>query len=169
MTFKRIIAGISLVLVASTLAACGGSTIDDKSVAKQIVEAQKKVTPDLKVNKGKCPSDIEAKKGAKFKCTVNVAGVKAPYNVKVTSIKGDDVVFDFEPAKAIIGAEITQGFIEQQAAAQGFEGATADCGEDAVIVSDPKDTFKCTLSLGTDQTEVEILVKDIEGNIEIVQ
>lgn len=169
MTFKRIVAGIALVFVASTLAACGASTIDATSVSKQIVEAQEEVTPDLKVNKGKCPDDIEAKKGATFTCTVSVAGVKAPYNVKVTSIKGDDVIFDFEPAKAIIGVEITKTFIEQQAAAQGFEGATADCGEKAVIVSDPDETFTCTLSLGAEQTEVEILVKDTEGNIEIVE
>lgn len=167
MTAKRVMASVALVFVASTLAACGASTIDDKSVAKQIVDAQAKKAPDLKVDAGKCPSDIEAKKGAKFKCTVNVAGVKAPYNVTVTKIDGDDVLFDFEPAKPIISTAIAESYVTSQAEADGINGATVDCGDEEVIVQDAKTTFTCTLALGAEQQDVEIEIQDQEGTIAI--
>ena len=46
--------------------------------------------------------------------------VKAPYNVTVTKIDGDDVLFDFEPAKPIISTEIAEGYVSQQAEAEGI-------------------------------------------------
>ena len=168
-TAKRVMASVVLAFAATTLAACGAATIDDKSVAKQIVDAQAKEVPDLKVDAGKCPSDIEAKKGATFTCTVNVAGVKAPYDVTVTKIDGDDILFDFEPAKPIISTSIAEGYVSQQAEAEGINGATVDCGDEEVIVQEAKSTFTCTLALGSDQQDVEIEIQDKEGTIAIKQ
>lgn len=168
-SIKRVTASVALVLVASTMAACGASTIDDASVVKQIVSAQKKNAPDLKVDGGKCPSDIEAKKGAKFKCSVNVAGVKASYDVTVTKIDGDDILFDFEPTNPIISTAITETYVSGQAEAEGIVGADVDCGEEEVIVQKAGSTFPCTLSLGGESQEVTIEIQDQDGTIAIQQ
>ena len=168
-TAKRVTASVALVFVASTMAACGASTIDNKSVAKQIVDAQAKKAPDLEVNQGKCPSGIEAKKGAKFKCSVQIAGVKAPYNVTVTKVDGDDVRFDFEPTNPIVSTSITESYVTTQAEAEGIVGASVDCGDEEVIIQEVGSTFPCTLALGEESQDVTIEIKDKEGTIAIQQ
>ncbi|MDR7087903.1 plastocyanin [Aeromicrobium panaciterrae] len=166
-TSRRMIAGVLLAFVTFAAAGCGASTIDPDSITKQIVKAQQELVPDLKVDGAKCPADIEATKGATFECTVNVDGVKAPYDVTVTKIEGDDVVFDFEPAKAIISVAETVKFAEDTAAKSDMVGAEVDCGDAAIIVQDAGTTFPCTLTLGDEQQDFEIEIVDTKGTIKI--
>ncbi len=75
-------------------------------------------------------------------CSVTIAGVEAPYAVTVTSVEDGHAKFHIEPAKAIISVDAAVGFIQDQAEQQGLADVTVECGDEAIIVQDPKTTSR---------------------------
>lgn len=158
----------------SALGACsveaGGVDYQPDELAGDVADAQREVSPDLEVENGTCPDEVDIEeKGDTFECTVLIEGIEAPYTVTVDAVTDDDVELLYEPAKAIVSTELAVQFLTEEAAAQGLEGAVAECGETLVVVQDPGTTFPCTLSIGADVQELEMMIDDLQGTISIAE
>jgi len=150
----------------STEGSGGDKTIDIGAVESKIETAQKERTPDLEVGEAACPDDVAPKRGASFVCTLDIAGVIAPYEVTVTETSGDDGRFDFKPAKPIISVAEAVGLVRSNVDPAAGE-VDVECGNAAVKVLDVGETFTCTITQGTERQSVDLVVKDAEGTIAI--
>lgn len=149
-----------------SLAACSAdSGLDGAEIADQVQQAQEKETPDLEITDATCPDVEEPTKGSSVSCTLELAGVEAPYDVTFTKVGDDGAEFDIESTKAIILVSKVIGPLEQDAIDQGLEDVTADCGDAAVLVQDPDTTFTCTLTMGDRTQDVTLRITDLEGNV----
>ncbi|GAW51124.1 MULTISPECIES: DUF4333 domain-containing protein [unclassified Nocardioides] len=165
---------LALVPVLLALGACSAGVTagsddgyDADEIAAEVQKAQEKVTPDLEVSDATCPEDADLEEGAVIDCSVSIAGVKAPYEVTVTSLEDGHAEFDLAPAKAIISVDAAVGFLEDQAEQQGLTGVTVECGDAAIIVQDPQTTFPCTLTNGDHVQDISLLIKDLDGTVSI--
>jgi hypothetical protein len=143
----------------------GGNNVTDLSqLETKLVELQKEKSPDLNVEGAECPPEVDLEQGSSFECTVTIEGVAAPYSVTLTEDdpEAEAGSFHVEPAKAIIDVSIVTEFISSQAG-----GGEAECGSEKVIVSDVGGTFDCTVSIGGQTQDVEMIVKDIDGTVAV--
>jgi Domain of unknown function (DUF4333) len=88
MTVRAVVVVPAALLAAAGLAACGKTTIDTSSAENSISENIQKQLGQ-KPKSVKCPSEIEAKKGGTFTCTVTAAdGSKATIKATQTDDNG---------------------------------------------------------------------------------
>ena len=141
----------------------GGTKVTDLSeLEAKLVAMQEEKVPDLAVEGAQCPAEVNLEEGTTFECTVTIEGVDAPYAITPTKDDPEAEVgsFHIEPAKAIINVSIVTDFINTQT------GATdAKCGNEKVLVSEVGGTFDCTVSVGGQTQDVEMIVKDLEGTV----
>lgn len=69
------LAALAAVLAAASLAACGGTVIDDVK-AEEAIEQNLKTSANKDVTAVECPSGVEVEVNATFECTVSLAGGK---------------------------------------------------------------------------------------------
>ena len=91
---RRLVALVPLLLLGAT--ACGTDVLRADRVAdgaEKALEQQVGVRPDVT-----CPKDIEAKVGAKGRCTVSAPGDPTKYGatVSVTKVDGSDATYAVE-------------------------------------------------------------------------
>lgn len=174
-TTSRIRAALAAAAVVPVLAALGACSAevsvgsdkeyDAEAVAKMVKETQEEAAPDLEVGTASCPEDVELEEGVEFECTVSVEGTEAPYTVTIGEVGDTSAQYDMAPAQAIVRVDKAVGFIEDQAEAQGITGATADCGDQLVLVQEPQTTFDCTLTKGNRTQDVSLLIEDVNGTV----
>ena len=76
------------------LSACGAGVVTQKDVEGQIKEQFG--SEFEKLEKVDCPDDLTAEVDSTMTCTLSGDGTDYKVDVKVTSVKGDDVLFDME-------------------------------------------------------------------------
>jgi hypothetical protein len=92
-------AALGLVIAALVAVGCGETVIDD---AKTEGALQHNLEQSLgeKVTRVECPSDVEVKTGAKFECTVVLAGNKEETaTLKILNEDADVELIDLSPGK----------------------------------------------------------------------
>ena len=151
---------LSILLVIPVVVALGGCAkkIDDAKAEKFI---SKTITDQIgaKVKSVKCPTDLTAKKGETFTCTVTGADGSTG-DTKVTE-KDDQgnvrVTAPFVNVRELeqsIGAGITK-----QIGAK----VTVDCPE--IIVGKKGDTFDCSARSGDSKARVKVTQTDDQGHV----
>jgi Domain of unknown function (DUF4333) len=82
---RRVVAVLPVLVLAT---ACGAGTVSKADVASAVadqVESQVGNRPQVR-----CPDDLEAKVGARPRCTLTLEGVDGTYGVTATVTKVDD-------------------------------------------------------------------------------
>jgi hypothetical protein len=151
---RRIAAALSLVALTALAAGCGASVLDTKQVNDQIA-AQIEQQTGAEVASVACPSDVEAKDGGTFTCTVTGTD-RSKASLTVVQKSGDgDLSFD-APLLHTTEAELA-------IAKDIGGGAQLDCPE--VVLVEAGKTFECTLS-GSGSGTVTVTLKDRKGNFD---
>jgi hypothetical protein len=164
---------LAVMLVAGVaLGACGGDSgggsgsgdgnvTDLSELEAKLVNLQEEKSPNLSVEGADCPEEVDLSEGTTFECIVTIEGVEAPYDVTLTEDdpEADVGSFHVEPARTIIDVSIVTDFIAQQV------GGEAECGSEAVLITDVGDTIDCTVTSEGQTQDVQMIVKDEEGTV----
>lgn len=86
MQIKAVALASALPLAAALAAGCGTTTLNTDEAEKQIAAGIEKQT-GVKLLKVDCPSDVEAKKGKTFHCTLTVPNGR---KVRLTAVQTSD-------------------------------------------------------------------------------
>ena len=156
----------SIALATCVLLAIAGCSkkVDSDSVEKQVVTKVEQAFPEATSVKANCPSDIEAKKGKSFNCTVTLNGQQTDIKVGITNVKDKNFTFALKPTQAIVPTAKLAEILQKQAGAN----THVSCGSEAVVLKDPGETVDCTVT-GNGQTRtVKVRFKDSAGNYEVL-
>ena len=140
-----------------------GRTVDDAAVESGI--KQQLSTAGAEVTKVKCPSDVEASKGATFNCSVSWSN-GATGKVKVTQQGLNEYVY--EPVNGSVqipGSDVDQQ-LEEQLAKGGAPNATVNCPDNIIVKVDT--TVTCDVSGGGGNVggTVTFTFSSAEGTVE---
>lgn len=135
-------AGLGLVLVA---AGCGGGStpakVDTKTIEQQIDKQLS--TPQTAVTSVSCPSDVEAKEGATFTCSVQWAN-GATGKVQATQRAGATHTTEPVSGSVQVPGSVIEQQLESDLAKRGFPTATANCPDTVIVKLDT--TATCDVS-----------------------
>jgi hypothetical protein len=135
---------IAVVLAAAAVCAtagCGSSSDDTSATAKATtvdstaVEgaiAKKFSSSDTKVTNVKCPKDVQAKTGGKFKCDTTWSNGAAG-KVQVTQESAGQFSSQVVAGSVQIPGESVDKTLEKQLAQQGAPNATAECPQNVIV------------------------------------
>jgi hypothetical protein len=138
-------AAVALALGALALAGCGGTdsetsastatptargTVDDAQVEQGIKEDL--ATASLKVTSAKCPTDVEAKSGVTFTCSVTFSN-GGTGKAKVTQVGPNQFTYELKPGSVQLPGEVADAAVEKQLAKQGAPNATVNCPENIIV------------------------------------
>jgi hypothetical protein len=137
-------------------------------VEKRIVDIQQQAAPELAVGKATCPDELRTSSAkiplGTYSCSVNIAGVSAPYNVIVK--EGgflNSGVFQITPAKAIVSVAKIVDFIKTSLDPAEVDKAKVSCGKAKVIVGDPGTQIPCTITNNADVQNLVFVVRNVNG------
>ena len=128
-----------------------------------MLDTQRTGTPDLRVTTASCPETLDLSVGSRFECTVEVEGVKAPYNVSLPS----PGVIEAVPARTIISTASAVGFVRTNLPPEVSTRVEVDCGRAPVRVVDVGATFPCSISDGRSTQTVNVLAQDSKGAVSL--
>lgn len=147
-----------------------GTTRADE-IEQDLVEGQRRNTPDLSVGAASCPDVVPDVPGSAFECTLQVEGVALPYTVTFVASSSElgtgDSQYAFRQAKALVEVAKVAASIRSEVAGQGRDvtGVTVDCGAAKVHVLDVGQGFECTLSGAGPAQRVRVTVEDDAGRL----
>ena len=137
--------------------------VDDAAVEKGI--KQQLSTPQAQVTKASCPSDVQAKQGATFKCSVTWSN-GATGKVKVTQ-KGPNQ-FTYVPVEGSV--QIPAAPVEQQIkedlAKQGAPNAVVNCPDNIIIKVGTTVTCNVSSASGKANGSVTFTFSDASGTVD---
>lgn len=173
MTFPRgrarwTVAWLALV----TAAACGNGSraqtrrVDTEEVEKLLIQRQKEQRPSLNFTKASCPSDVQAREGDAFECSVDVEGQEARFRVRVTEVLGQRASYEFRPTRAIVDPLGLAVFVQSQLE-KPWDNAQVNCGLAKVRIVDVGTAIDCTAFDGTDTRNIQAVVEDSEGTVTV--
>jgi hypothetical protein len=177
----RALAAAALAVTALLLAACGGGpdapdggaapqprnrTVGTGQVEELLVRTQKQKSPGLKVGRASCPAAVTLADGTRFRCTLEIERVQAPYQVTLTGVGagGGTGRFSVAPAKPIIDVTKVVALIRSKLQSTA-RAATVSCGSSKVRVLDVGAAVPCTIRLGTAVQKVRAVVRDLKGTV----
>ena len=141
-------------------------------VERKIVQAQQQAAPDLPVGKATCPKELAVSKAklpvGKYKCTVVIDGVVAPYDVLIATggfQKGG--TYSVVASKAIIDTRKLIAIARGQLDAADRETATIECGQRRVVVADPGKAIACSITTAAGVQKIAFVVKDKVGTVSL--
>ena len=165
-------AAIAVVLTLGA-AACGeaSSAATTRRVNRAQVELQltlkaKEQSPRLTIGKATCPSDVTARAGVTFQCSVQIEGQAVRYNVTISDVLGSQAQYEFRPILAIIDLSTVADFIRSKLD-EHWRGATIDCGKAKFRLAGVGDTIDCTIYDGVTTRYIQALVEDPDGSISV--
>ena len=109
---------------------CGTKTVDDAAVEKGIKEQV--TVAGAPVSKVDCPSGIESKKGAAFKCSVSFEN-GATAKVDVTEPQRGTFHYSLTPGSVQVPGSVAEKQIIQVLDQKGSPGATANCPDNIIV------------------------------------
>lgn len=157
---------VALALVAVLAAAgCSGNSYDAGTTEKYLKQSQQGKVRGLPIGDATCPQDVKLKEGVTFRCTLEIAGVAAPYTVRLTNVDADKVTINVEPAKVLIGTAAVVDLVRRGLKPQYQDQAKITCGDKELLVTDPGTKIGCIVSIGGDQRQAVVRVADKNGKV----
>lgn len=158
-----------LALVALTAAGCGGNSYDAGKIESFLSKSQEGKVRGLKLGAATCPKDVKLTEGVTFRCTLLIAGVAAPYKVRLTHVDADKVTINAEPAKALISTRAAVDFVTGRLTPSLAKRATVACAKPGVqlIVAAPGAQVGCVVEVDGRQLQAVLVVDDTSGNIHL--
>ena len=158
-----------LILAALAIAGCGGNSYDAGKVQSFLRKSQEGKVRGLQLGAATCPKDVKLTEGVTFRCTLLIAGVAAPYKVRLTHVDADKVTIDAEPAKALISTRAAVDFVTGQLNASARARAKVACAKPGVkvVVAAPGTQVGCVVAIDGRQLQAVLVVDDTSGNIHL--
>jgi hypothetical protein len=145
---------------------CSSSNVYDAGeVESYLKESQQGKVRGLALGEAVCPEDVELTEGVTFRCTLEIAGVQAPYTVRLTNVDADEVQVNLEPAKALIATSVVVDLVRKGLKAQYRDQATVNCGKDDLLVADPGTKIGCIVEIDGKQQQAVARVEDKDGTV----
>jgi hypothetical protein len=141
-------------------------TVGTGRVEELLVSTQKRKSPKLRVGRASCPEAVKLADGTRFRCTLEIERVRAPYSVTLTGVdpaRGTGR-FSVAPAKPIIDVTRIVALIRSKLQSTA-RAATVSCGRARVRVLDVGSAVSCTVRLGAAVQKVTAVVKDRTGTV----
>ena len=166
---------LAAVLVALVVAGCGDDSsstntttqppkkVDDAAVEKGIKEQLS--TPEAQVTKASCPSDITAKQGATFKCSVTWSN-GATGKVKVTQVGPNSFTYVPVEGSVMIPAAPVEQQIQEDLAKQGAPNAVVNCPDNIIIKVGTTVTCNVSNGAGTVHSSVTFTFSSATGTVD---
>ena len=164
------IAALALVL----LGACGGGEasatrvprVNRQQVEALVVQRQKERNPGFRIGTATCPSDVEARVGQTFTCTVQVEGQAARITVTVSEVLGTEARYDLRPVDAIVDVSGVVAFLRSRLEPE-WRDARVDCGQAKARIVTVGTAIECTVFNGTTTRYIQAVVEDRDGSVSL--
>lgn len=149
------------------LGACGDRPgYESSAVEGYLAHAQSGAFgPTGRVGKATCPGDLELKEGMSFRCTLDVSGTAVPYRVRLTHVHAKKVSIKASPDGVVVPELAVQAFV-RTTLPKSSAAAGVDCGK-SFIVAKVGQTLACKLTLGPQERDIKVTVKDERGTIAV--
>ena len=166
---RHAVALLVLVALALAIAGCGSNSYDAGKVESFLSKSQAGKVRGLKLGAATCPKDVKLTEGVRFRCTLMIAGVAAPYKVRLTHVDADKVTITAEPAKALISTQAAVDFVTGQLNASARRRAKVACAKPGVqvIVTAPGTQVGCVVAIDGKQLQAVLVVDDTGGHIHL--
>jgi hypothetical protein len=160
---RAAVAGSALLV----LAGCGERPgYDRASVEGYLARAQSgSYGADAKVGRASCPEKLALKEGMRFTCTLDVSGSAVPYRVRLTHVQARKVTVQASPAGVVLPEVAVRDFV-RSTLPRSSKGAGVDCGR-RYLVAKVGQTLACKLTLGAQQKDIKVTVRDERGTIAV--
>jgi hypothetical protein len=146
------------------LAVACSDEIDADKLEDSIRERAEEAFDGYEIGDVDCPEGIELVEGDVFDCDLEVEGETVTIEVTQEDDEGNVTI---EQAQAVLDLDKVVEAVEAGILEQLGVTAEIDCGDDAVRVEDPGDTFECSAAADDGSTGiVDVLVVDVDGNVE---
>ena len=163
-----------VVVAVLTMAACGGDSasavkvrrVDRQQVEGLVVQRQKERNPALRVGTATCPSNVEARVGETFTCTVEVEDQAAHVTVTVSEVLGAEARYDLRPVEAVVDVTSVVAFVRSRLDAD-WRDARIDCGQVKARVVAVGSAIECTVFNGTTTRYIQAVVEDRDGSFSL--
>ena len=158
----RAAAGLCALLALA--AACASAPQDrlQTSKAEQRIDVAVTKSTGQPVDQVRCPTTVDLRRGATFRCTAQVAGQPVEVRATQRTDRGDLRV---EVQAAVIQPALVGTDLKNRLDGQFGRPFTVDCGDPSVRVLKPGATFSCQASDATSQRQVKVTVKDLAGTL----
>jgi len=137
--------------------------VDDAAVEKGIKEQLS--TPEAQVTKASCPSDVKAKQGATFKCSVTWSN-GATGKVKVTQVGPNKFTYVPVEGSVQIPAAPVEQQIKEDLAQQGAPNAVVNCPDTIIIKVGTTVTCNVSSAGGGANGSVTFTFSDASGTVD---
>lgn len=152
-----------------------GSGEGRETIERQMVDEQRRRTPDLRVGAASCPDGApEGEPGATATCTLDVEGLAVPFTVTLigTTAQSAGAVMSYElrPTRPIVDVTAIVRDIRTQASTQlavAADRIAVDCGPARVQLIDVGASITCTLDDGRATRRLAAVLADDAGSITI--
>lgn len=155
----------ALAAVLLVTACSSGNSYDAGKTEQYLKESQQGKVRGLPLGEATCPEDVELSEGVTFQCTLEIAGVAAPYKVRLTNVDADKVTINLEPAKALIGTAAVVDLVRSGLKPQYRDQAKITCGDKELLVTDPGTKIGCIVTVDGDQSQAVVRVADKNGRV----
>jgi len=160
---------ISSIAGAVVLAGCGSNSYDAGTVENYVRKSQEGRVRGLPLGDATCPKDVKLTEGVTFRCTLQIAGEAAPYEVRLTDVEADKVTINLEPAKALIATSAVVDLVRGGLKPRFRDGAKVSCGEKQLLVVDPGTRIGCIVTVGGEQRQAVVRVQNKQGRVVLVR
>ena len=148
------------------LAGCGDAPgYDHKAVEGYLVSTQSTALGGAEVTGATCPTHHALSEGMTLTCTVDVSGAKLPYRVRLTHVHARHVSVSATPAGVLVDGSKLVAYV-QTTVPKTAKGALVTCGG-RYVVAKVGETLTCTMTLGSQQRQVDLKVLDKSGTVSL--
>lgn len=151
------------------LPACSSNSYDAETVESYLKDSQEGKVRGLALGDAVCPEDVELTEGVTFRCTLEIAGVKAPYTVRLTNVDADKIRINLEPAKALIATAAVVDLVRSGLKPEYREEALITCGKDELLVADPGTKIGCIVEIDGERQQAVARVENKDGRVVLVR
>ena len=151
------------------LSGCGSNSYDAGTVEKYVRKSQEGKVRGLTLGDATCPKDVKLTEGVTFRCTLQIAGEAAPYNVRLTDVDADQVTVNLEPAKALIATSAVVDLVRGGLKPRFRDAAKVSCGEKPLLIVDPGTRIGCIVTVGGEQRQAVARVENKQGKVVLVR
>ena len=139
------------------------ATVDDAQVEQGLEESLS--TGSAKVTTAKCPSDVQAKAGKTFTCTVTFSN-GATGKATVTQVGPNQFTYGLKPGSVQVPGEAADAALEKQLAAQGIPNATVTCPQNIIVKVGTTVTCNVSGAQGAASGTVTFTFSSAEGTVD---
>jgi uncharacterized protein DUF4333 len=155
--------GSSEPIEAAAETATPAATVDGAEVEQGIKESLS--TKSAKVTSAKCPSDVQAKSGKTFTCSVTFSN-GATGKATVTQVGPNKFTYELKAGSVQVPGEVVDAAIEKQLAGEGAPDATVNCPQNIIVKVGTTVTCNITGAQGAATSTVTFTFSSAEGTVD---